>query len=148
MITIAVDPDLEKSGVAVYRTGYDISYSTKPLPELVNFITNLKDKVKVIIEAGWLNQKSNFHTIHGRAGEKIAKNVGENHATGKLLAEFLKYNKVDFQLQLPLRKKWTGPSGKITHKELNNVLAGRGFEELKHTNQDQRDAILILLQHI
>ena len=45
----------------------------------------------------------------------------------------------------PLAKRWKGTGGKITNEELNDILKRNGFDELKRTNQDVRDSVLIAL---
>ncbi|MFW1997389.1 hypothetical protein ACG904_20990, partial [Acinetobacter guillouiae] len=62
--------------------------------ETVELFRSHQDQIKkVVIDAGWMNKKSNLHSCIGQsklAGERIAKNVGENNATGKLLVEMAK----------------------------------------------------------
>src|SRR5690606_38758112 len=86
MIYIGIDPDVDKSGYAV------LDSKTKEL-DLYNYsfweiIEDLKSyliPITVIIEAGWLHKKSNWHgqkNVYTAA--KIGKNVGANHQVGKL----------------------------------------------------------------
>ena len=88
-LIIGIDPDLDKSGVAVLGQSFELKNLT--FAETVELFRSYQDQIKkVVIEAGWMNKKSNLHSCIGqskRAGERIAKNVGENHATGKLLVE-------------------------------------------------------------
>lgn len=86
---IGIDPDLVKSGVAIL--GDSLELKTLTFVETVDLFRTQQEVIKkVVIEAGWLNSKSNMHGRIGQrktVGERIAKNVGENHATGKLLVE-------------------------------------------------------------
>ena len=86
----------------------------------------------VRIEAGWLIKKSNWHKAQGQfMREKISKNVGENHAVGKLLTEWCKLNKVPFELVKPL--------GKINAKQFKLIT---GYDN--STNQEKRDAGMLV----
>jgi hypothetical protein len=42
---------------------------------------------------------------------------------------------------MPLKKSWKGPGGKITHKEIAAIVP----DLPKATNQEQRDALLLIL---
>ncbi len=88
-IIIGIDPDLEKSGVAIL--GNDLQLKNLTFPETVELFRNEQDSIKkVVIEAGWENKKANFRVGGGHSrqvNEQIARRVGMNHATGILLAE-------------------------------------------------------------
>ncbi|MBR5043024.1 MAG: hypothetical protein IKX67_07265 [Bacteroidales bacterium] len=150
---VGIDPDTEKSGVALLDTKeIRLELQTLTFPELVDRIIYLRDKSRfegkticAVVEAGWKNSKSNFHGYYGRRGEKIAKNVGANHETGKKLIELLVHWGIPVaeMAPLPLRidgvNMWSGPSGKITHEEF---LAVTGYKASR-TNQEERDAALL-----
>lgn len=127
---IGIDPDLIKSGVAIITDKMTLHNLT--FPQLMQLFSDNKDQIKkVVIEAGWLNTKSNFHARHGQsksAGERIAKNVGENHATGKLIAEMAEYHGLNVILVKPTKKKYTA-------EEFNRLTGWVG-----RSNQEQRDA--------
>ena len=131
-LIIGIDPDLEKSGVAVL--GQSLELKNLTFPETIELFRNHQDEIKkVVIEAGWLNKKSNFRFGHSKtAGEKIAKNVGENHATGKLLAEMAKSCGLAVVLVKPSRSK-------VDSKEFNRITGWQG-----RTNQEQRDAAMLI----
>lgn len=146
---IAIDPDVTKSGVAIIdvekRIVETISLS---FPDLIERLYNLPDQesTHIAVEAGWLNSKSNFHGYYGSRGERIAKNVGANHETGRKIVEMCEHKGLSVSLVKPLGKRWKGSGGKITHEELESVLKGRriGLNK-KRTNQDERDSILIAI---
>lgn len=146
---VAVDPDVKKSGVTVLDvTSKSISSYAMPFPELIDFIYSFHDKesVSIAVEAGWLNLKSNFHGYYGNRGERIAKDVGANHETGRKIVEMCEHKEYSVSLIKPLGKRWSGPKGKITHAELESVLKGRRLTlNKKRTNQDERDSILIAI---
>ena len=131
-IIIGIDPDLEKSGVAIL--GQSLELKNLTFAETVNLFRSQQDQIKkVVIEAGWLNKKSNFRYGHSKsAGERIAKNVGENHATGKLLAEMAKSCGLAVVLVKPSRSK-------VDSKEFNRITGWQG-----RTNQEQRDAAMLI----
>ncbi|MBQ3820220.1 MAG: hypothetical protein II809_02005 [Bacteroidales bacterium] len=150
---IGIDPDTAKSGVAVLETQtFHLELSCLTFPELVDRLIYLRDKshfegksVVAVVEAGWQNSKSNFHGYYGRRGEKIAKNVGANHETGKKLIELCVHWGIPVAEMAPLPLKiggmymWSGPDGKITHEEL---VAVTGLKKSR-SNQEERDAALL-----
>ena len=135
-LIIGIDPDLEKSGVAVL--GQSLELKNLTFAQTVELFRSHQDEIKkVVIEAGRLNKKSNFRFGHSKtAGEKIAKNVGENHATGKLLAEMAKSCGLAVVLVKPSRSK-------VDSKEFNRITGWQG-----RTNQEQRDAAMLLISEI
>ena len=105
-----------------------------------------KYELKVIIEGGWLHSKSNFHGYQGATAEKIAKNTGSNHQTGRLIVQMLEHYGIRVEVVWPLKKTWKGPNGKITQGEMESLLKSSGFtEKLRRCNQDERDALLLAL---
>ena len=162
---IAIDPDTEKSGIAVInKTERTIDVHSLSFPYCIKFMRQFMDskksddKIDIFVEGGWLNKKSNFHSFSKNKniddkkennmqfiGERIAGKVGANHETGKKLIEMLEYKGYKVDLIKPLPKRWKGTGGKITNEELNDILKRNGFDELKRTNQDVRDSVLIAL---
>lgn len=145
---VGIDPDLTKSGFAVwdrpqnkltdYRTlaFYDIMLAIRKLP---------RESTLVIVEAGWLNKVANFHTVkvpdrlkgHDAAietytrgvRERTAKDVGQNHAAGKLLVECIERMGYTVRFSKPTKKKWEPHDFKratgITVKNQEIIDAGR-----------------------
>ncbi|MDC5382140.1 hypothetical protein OHW73_03220 [Acinetobacter baumannii] len=134
-IIIGIDPDLDKSGVAVLKDGL-LRLDNMRFYDLTQYFEVNKDQIKkVVIEAGWLNKKSNLHGRIGqskRAGERIAKNVGENHATGKLLVEMAESMGLTVVLVKPTKSKKNS-------EEFNRITGWQG-----RTNQEQRDAGMLV----
>ena len=133
-LIIGIDPDLKKSGVAIL--GDSLELKTMTFAETVELFRSQQDKIKkVVIEAGWENTKSNFHNRYGQrksVGERIAKNVGENHATGKLIAEMAKECGLVVVLVKPTRTK-------LKAEDFNRITGWQG-----RTNQEQRDAAMLV----
>ena len=123
-LIIAIDPDTEKSGVALLDLKRnEVEASAMPFPELIDMLRDVSQwtsPCKVIVEGGWLVSKSNYHYARGRGGERI-------------------------EVIHPLKKCWKGRDGKITLAELNSLLRGMGIKEMGRCNQDVRDAVLIAL---
>jgi hypothetical protein len=146
MIYIGIDPDVHKSGVAFYNSKTkDLTLSNLSFFQLFDYLcwfnenyqTIVFKEAKVILEAGWLNKKSNFHwdgfSKQSKAtGERIGKNVGANHETGRKIEEMLQYLKIPYELKKPTQSK--------VDQEYFKKLTG----VKKKTNQDQRDAALLI----
>ena len=150
---IAIDPDTEKSGVATLDLdGMKVHAEAMPFPVLLDELSNTQclsrgKNFKVIVEGGWLVSKSNYHYAKGKGGERIAKNVGANHETGRKIVEMLAHWGIEHEVIHPLKKCWKGRDGKITLAELNSLLRGMGIREMGRCNQDVRDAVLIALTY-
>lgn len=149
---MAIDPDIEKSGTCLLKiadpehpkpnevTLWADSYS---FPNLIDRFTNGAlhigvDKILIIIEGGWLNTKSCFHEAQGRGAERIAKNVGANHQTGKLLAEMAEHIGYTVEIVRPLIKTGSGHDRKLTNEDLAAFIPCMPTNRI---NQDTRDAI-------
>ena len=135
---IGIDPDLKKSGVALisnkpFQCQKVVLVSTLSFFETIDYIRASKEKFDnliVMIEAGWLNKKSNYHNAFNKeiAG-RIGKNVGENHAIGKLLEEFCQIHNIEYKLIKPNTKKWDA-------KLFKQITKWEG-----RTNAEMRDAV-------
>lgn len=148
---IAVDPDVERSGVAALDTRTrHIELFTFPFPVLVEYLRDTREsdkitgvKTLVVVEAGWLN-KPNWHlTAKDSARIAAAKGnaTGRNHETGRKIVEMARHYGFHVEEVKPLRKCWRGKDGKITHEELALQLSRRGITGLGKTScQDARDA--------
>ncbi|MDC5072901.1 hypothetical protein [Acinetobacter baumannii] len=134
-IIIGIDPDLEKSGVAVLKDG-SLRLDNMRFYDLTQYLEVNKGQIKkVVIEAGWQNKKSNFHSFYGQtksAGEAIARKVGENHATGILLAEIAQALGLAVLLVKPTKSK-------LNAEQFNKITGWQG-----RTNQEQRDAGMLI----
>ncbi|MDB5240104.1 MAG: hypothetical protein JWP57_729 [Spirosoma sp.] len=122
-----IDPDLIKNGVAIWDTTIRKLVDNRTLTfyrTIAHVKSYPKDDVLVYVEAGWLNEKANYHAVNlpermRRASqsaqmryvsairERVAKDVGQNHAAGKLLVEVLNEEGYAVVLIQPVNKKWT-----------------------------------------
>lgn len=136
---IGIDPDVDKSGVAVKENG-EYHLCSLSFWNLFEFLSQARPKM-VKIEGGWLNAKSNFRFAKSTSiASRMGKNVGENHSVGKKIVEMCVYLKLDHEVVKPLQKVWKGKDGKITHEEVV-----KHFKiNKKKTNQEERDALLLV----
>jgi hypothetical protein len=137
---VGIDPDVDKSGVAVKEGGIYTLCSLR-FWDLFESLSQLRPQ-KVVIEGGWLNQKSNFRAgKSSNVSARIGKNVGANHETGKKIVEMCEYLGLEYEVVKPLNKVWKGRDGKITHEEIV-----KHFKiNVKKSNQEERDALLLIL---
>lgn len=143
---VGIDPDVDKSGVAIVETTGDVLLSKQMsfaciIELLINFTSEHKGEVKVIVEAGWKN-KSNWHWNNKDSKAVVAaKGVsqGRNEQVSKLFGDFMQALNIDFEFRRPLKKMWHGKDRKITQKELENVVRTK----LPRMNQEGRDAMLL-----
>lgn len=121
-IFIGIDPDVDESGVTIIqealKSPFDLTIQKLKFFELYHCLkyaftyTNdmgkeIREPIKIYIEAGWLNQKSNWHS-EGKGenvASRIGKNVGANHQVGKLIAEMCEYLKLEYELVQPRTSK-------------------------------------------
>lgn len=134
-IFIGIDPDVDKSGFAVWdKEEKTLEVSKKTFWEMIEGFQSRSVPFRVIIEAGWLINKSNWHGNSGqskRAGERIAKNVGSNHQVGKLIEQYCIKNDIPYSL--------VKPKGKVSAEYFKKVTGhSKGF------NQDMRDAAMLV----
>ena len=150
-IIIAIDPDVERSGVAVLDTSArTIKTMTMTFPELMDTLQHCWDvivhegkSILVVVEAGWLNP-SHWH-LTAKDSPRIAaakgNAAGRNHETGRKIVEMARHYGLAVKEAKPLPKCWHGRDKKITHDELALQLSRRGITGLgKTSNQDTRDA--------
>lgn len=155
-IIIAIDPDIDGSGVAtVWPKQRKFSIDQMLLPVLVDYLKECRDAYDranlsyvVVVEASYL-VSANWHLEHSDSQRRAAakgRQVGRNHEIGRQIVEFCKHLSIPYEEKLPLVKCWAGKDGKITHGEINGLLEGMGFQKIKGTsNKEKRDALLLAL---
>lgn len=146
-IILAIDPDVEQSGVARLDVTQRKSWAeTLPFPMLIEYIRqvyriNLGKSIAVVVEASW-HKTHNWHLNRrdtlGIAAKK-GYDEGRNHEAGRKIIEMLNYYGIEVIEKEPLRKIWKGPDGKITHTEITAIT---GWDK-KRSNQEERDAMLL-----
>lgn len=138
-VYVGIDPDVSKSGVAVWDVlKKNLELDNLKFFDLFQNLVYLKNKfgerLKVIIEAGWLN-KSNWHAVKGgnsSINAQIGQRTGANHEVGKKIVEMCEYLQIEYELIKPTKSK--------VNAEFFKKITG-----LKcRTNQEQRDAGMLV----
>lgn len=150
-IIIGIDPDVDKSGVAIYEEELDaLKISSMPFARIVSafeYIASCSNSghYLVVVEAAWLN-RSNWHLSSSdtkRSACAKGVSVGRNMQVGICLVEVARELGLNVVEQKPLIKRWRGKDGKITHEELCDLIQ----IQKSRTNQEERDACLLALAH-
>ena len=145
---IGIDPDTDKSGVAQLRvSGREMGVFSLSFPALLDYLQRMAQfqthtgmKMLVVVEASW-KISTNWHTKRGdnvRTVARKGKDAGRCHEVGRKIAECARYYGLEVKEQLPLKKIWKGPDGKITHEEISIFI-----KLPSRTNQETRDAALL-----
>ncbi|MDH6304633.1 hypothetical protein M2459_001369 [Parabacteroides sp. PF5-5] len=137
-LLIGIDPDTIKSGFASFDVETEkLEVESLTFFEVFDRLSELQGCILLVrIEAGWLNKKSNFHGKYLQsksAGERIAKNVGANHETGRKLVEMCERLNIPYELVKPLGTK------SIDAKTFRLITKVEG-----RINQDERDAGMLV----
>lgn len=147
-IIIGIDPDVEKSGVAILHQDGKLKLCKMPFPDLMDYLRLCSelgaDKYAVVVEKGWFTA-TNYHLRFDRGQRFAARqgvDIGRNHETGRKIVEMAKHYGLNVTEMNPLPKKWRGTDGKITKEELE-VFTG----PLPRCSQDERDAALLAWVH-
>lgn len=139
---IAIDPDVGKSGVAMFAENYS-KFEALTFIDLYNLIQNhdYYYPTVVVVEAGWLN-RSNWHLptkCSKQQAAEIGKRTGANHQVGKLIVEYCKTYNIEVVEKRPLKKIWKSRAGKISQEEIEQFIP----DFPKRSNQEIRDAALL-----
>lgn len=144
-IFIGIDPDIEKSGVAVWdRISETLELSVLKFFDLHKFLSDIDNKeiVMIVVEAGWLNRKNNFRQGYFKdgkfvrfnkfQGESIANKVGRNAETGRKIVEMCETLGLEYKLFKPTQKKVT--------PDMFQRLTGKSVK-----NQEMIDAAIMVI---
>lgn len=144
-IFIGIDPDIDKSGVAVWdRISETLELSVLKFFDLHKFLSSIEDKgiVMIVVEAGWLNRKNNFRQGYVKdgkfvrfnkfQGESIANKVGRNAETGRKIVEMCESLGLEYKLFKPTQKKVT--------PDMFQRLTGKSVK-----NQEMIDAAIMVI---
>lgn len=148
---IGIDPDCEKSGVAIVDADSRnvVSMESLSFPTLVDFLRECACSSErpsaVVVEASWVHSH-NWHLNDWNRKDVTARkgyDVGRNHETGRKIVEMCRHYKLNVIEQPPLAKTWKGRDRKITHEELAY------FAPLpkSRSNPEERDATLLAWNH-
>lgn len=134
---IGIDPDIDKSGLAIAKDGKIQDLQCLSFRHLAQFLEVRSGSIKkVYLEAGWLNKKSSWHVAPNAASrERAAYKVGQNHQVGKLIEHYLIELEIPYDLVRPTESK-------RNHKDF--CIFTKWNKEIK-TNQEKRDAGMLIL---
>ena len=137
-IKIGIDPDSEKSGVAIAVNGKIIELKTMRFSDLVYFLNEKKEIIGlVVVEAGWLN-KSNWHVHPGatiREAASIGNDIGRNHQTGILIVEMCEALNIRCRLSRPQKMNTVKNNAALFNKIT-------GWD--RKSNPETRDAAMLV----
>lgn len=135
-IQIGIDPDVDKSGVAVKNKDGIVLMNLRffDLFEYLKTTKILYGDMIVVIEGGWLN-KSNWHKKQNGSAAlnaKIGSHTGANHEAGRKIVEMCEYLEIKFRVVRPSKSK--------VNTQFFYKLTG-----IKRSNQEQRDAYMLIV---
>lgn len=150
-IIVGIDPDVDKSGVAILDTKTDeITLMSLSFIDIIALFRKFKDlqesentSIQIYIEYSAAT-KHNWHLAAGGEKKAVASakgyHLGRNHQLEQCLYEYAKdYIGLDIVRQAPFKKCWEGRDRKISHEEIISFMP---IKKTK-TNQEERDAALL-----
>lgn len=145
MITIAIDPDIRLSGIAIVDNNHGGSVlhaSAESFADTLKLIRRAADEVgelTVVMED--TGTDAVFH-LPPRAKPSVAAKmgvaIGRNRQVADDICSVLIADGINVRRVKPLRKIWRGADKKISRKELAAIT---GYDA--RVNQDVRDAVLL-----
>jgi len=155
---IGIDPDVEKNGTAFYEsTTKKLEISLLTFFQLFDYLQFIKNKSKgddvlIVVEAGWLNKKSNFRQkFYNKKNnqfedfsegikQKMASKTGRNEEVGKKIIEMCQYLDLPFKEVKPTTKKKTSQEFK---KITGTIFCYQNGKE-KNVPQEMIDAAMLV----
>ena len=135
-VLIGIDPDVDKSGIAIFFSKDNFQLKNLRFFELYDLLDRLKEStLEIYIEAGWLN-KSNWHAVvngSSNINAQIGQRTGANHEAGKKIVEMCEYLGLKYNLIKPTKKK------------VDSIIFNKITNYKGRTNQEQRDAAMLVL---
>jgi uncharacterized membrane protein len=140
---IAIDPDVDKSGIAILENNM-LTLKSLLFFELFDFLKTIEKETQIVIEASWLKSYNWTTNAKKSISNNIANRVGANHEAGKKIVEMCYYLGLCPILTFPLKKVWS--KGKISNTELLILLKTTKIQHtITKTNQEERDAALLVI---
>ena len=145
---IGIDPDLIKCGISIWSIDDEefITLTAVPISEIIDIIRGnyLKVEILIRVDAGWLNNKSNFHySKNALTAQKIAHGVGQNAGYGKAICDVLRGLGYEVEEVKPTKSKY---SIEAFHKLTNNKYKDN-LKKLMTFKQEIVDAALLSYKH-
>lgn len=135
---IGIDPDLVKSGVAVTAGGRILTLDAMSFFDLIGFIDEHKHQAVFHVENVEYCKAVYQRNVNQAGMRKIAQNVGQVKAIGRLLAQYLEDAGADYKMIRPL----VGP---IKKAKKDAEFFNRQTGWVGKSNEDKRDAALLAL---
>ena len=145
---IAIDPDVDKSGLAILDVDDKkfIYMGTEDIVSMYGFFEYVHcSKGFVCNSVVVIEDSDNLHNWHLpphcslNMAAAIGKKVGLCHATQRHIKEIAEAHGHKTVFQAPLKKTWMGKDGKITQEELEQFIP----DFPKKSNQEIRDSVLL-----
>lgn len=140
-IAIGIDPDVDKSGVAL-KFKNEVVLKNLNFFDLMDFLKttmqdNQKKKIIAYVECGYLNRGNWHKVLNGSAAlnSKIGGYVQENHRVAKKIVEMCEYLGIECVKIKPKSKKLNAKE----FKEITGIT--------QRTNQEQRDAYMLIYRN-
>lgn len=142
-LTIGIDPDFVKSGVAVIEGKTIIHLESLTFTQILEYVEAVGPKENILIK---LENPSAIKPLFGKKAinkrairEKICQDVGKCKATGSLIQQVLESQGYKVELVKPLK----GPVKRQAKNDavyFNKLTGWQG-----RSNEDKRDAALVAL---
>lgn len=137
-LIIGIDPDLVKSGVAVTESQKILTLDAMRFFELCRFIDEHKHQAVFHLENVEHNRTVYQRNTNQAGMRKIAQNVGQVKAIGRLLVEYLDGAGAEYKLIKPL-------VGHVKRAKKDAEFFNRLTGWTGKSNEDKRDAALLAL---
>ena len=139
-VAIGIDPDVDKSGVAL-KTKKQVKLLNLKFFDLMDFFNQVIEEhglkeIIAYVECGYLN-RGNWHKVFGTnsTNAQIGQRTGANHETAKKIVEMCEYLGIECVKIKPKSKK-------LNAKEFLQVT-----QINQRTNQEQRDAYMLIYRN-
>lgn len=142
-LIIGIDPDLEKSGVAMVRDGQIVDLECLDFFNLLKFIELYSGEAIFAVEDVEANRAlyGKHNKQQQRVKEKISQNIGQVKAVSRLIEQWLKRLDCRYHMVTPLKGRFK--QAKNDKAYFTRLTGWKG-----PSNADKRDAGLIALYGI
>lgn len=136
---VGIDPDLQKSGIALVQDGKLVSLESLAFFDLtVNILIQYRHGAHFVVEDVEANKPTFQRGVSPAQMRKISQNVGQVKAVARLIKEYLEHIGASFTMVKPL----TGLP-KVAKKDARVFARLTGWTD--RCNEDQRDAAMLAL---
>jgi hypothetical protein len=138
---IGIDPDAQKSGVALVEVNRIVEMQKMALPELIEYCVGMAISHNIIVKIEDVESWKNVRQRPGQnfaAMRKISQNVGQVKQAARSIVEMLVSKGITPVIVKPLR-------GPIKQAKKNSAYFNKVTGWTGRSNEDCRDAALIAL---